>query len=290
MSKFWDRQAKVIVARDPPLEALEISTPLRIQFKVKKKPFHPPNTCEIIISNLSRETRGQLQKFGAEFELYAGYTYHLPNLPLLFRGQSRTVDHKKQGAEWNTVIQAGDGDIAYRFARVNIPWAPGTSIKDILSDLATSMRQSGIDVTTFLNQLRTGKITTSKSQFVTGFATSGNPYEEIEKILAPEGWILSIQNGELQAISSKGTTPREAVLISDQSGLIGSPTHGAPDHSGLPSQLKVHTLLLPKLNPGDTFILDTESIKGTYRAEDVLHSGDTHGHKWNTEIDTRMTL
>lgn len=290
MPKFWERQAMVRVARDPPLLALEISSPLRIQFKVKKKPYHPPNTCEITISNLSATTRGQIQKFGTEFELYAGYTYHLPNLPLVFRGQARTVDHIRHGTEWNTLIQCGDGDIAYRFANVNLPWAPGAPTKDILADLAKTLVPSGINVKQFLADLSSGKITTGKSQFVTGYAAFGNGYEEIEKILAPDGWLLTIQNGELQAVSAKGTTPRTAIVISPSTGLLKSPVHGAPDHSGLPSALKVHTLLLPQLNPNDSFILESEGTNGTYRAEDIHHEGDTHGNRWNTEINTRMLL
>jgi hypothetical protein len=290
MSRLFGRVASVLVARDTPLRPLQVGSPLRIQFKVEKQPLTPPNTAEISITNLSAESRRALQKFGALVELRAGYVDDGAHLPLLFRGDARTIDSVKRGAEWITKIQCGDGEIAYRFASVNLSFGLGTSAEVIARALAMKLQEAGVDVSAFLSQLGQHAIAFPVPQFVFGFATQGNALQELDKLIAPRGYLVSIQAGKLRVIPANGTSPKEAILIAEGSGLVASPEHGSPDRNGLPSVLKVRSLLLGALEPGDPFILKSADLNGSFRAEKVSHVGDTHGGEWTTEIEARAPV
>jgi hypothetical protein len=285
---FFGRQASITVARIDPLDAVVITTPLRFQFKITKQRYSPPNAADISITNLSEPTRAGMQKFGAQIEFRTGYDSDLPHLPVIFRGQARTVDHVRRGGEWVTRIQCGDGEMAYRFASVNKSWGPKTSIALIVKDIAAALKAAGVDVQGFLTNIDNGKIAFRAPIFAKGYATHGNAFDELVKLLAPKGYAPSIQNGELQVLKERGMSGRAAAFISPETGMLGSPEHAAPDKSGNPSLLKVSTLLLPKLLPGDPIIVrSNEFADATFTAEKIDHSGDSHGGDWKTDIEAR---
>lgn len=266
------------------LAAVVPSGGLRIQFKIEKQPLTAPNTADITITNLSPATRRQMKEYGAETELRAGYLAQEPQLPVLFRGQARTIDHVRTGAEWLTRIQCGDGEIPFRFADVAASFRPGTAAKDVAGAMADRLKEMGVDTSAFRSRLDT--LLFPLQQFVGGYATQGNALQEIQKLLG--GYQVSIQGGELRVLDPRNPSSRTAVVLSPDSGLLESPEHGSPDRNGLPSTLKVKSLLLPHLEPGDPFILAGTSTKGTFRAEKVTHTGDTHGGEWTTEIEARL--
>jgi hypothetical protein len=292
LSRLFDRRASVIFERKregatllPDTElVVQVDSPLRIQFKIEKHPFTPPNTAEITLTNLSRETRRSMEVKSPDIVVRAGYASG--PLTILFQGQARTVDHVRTGSEWNTRIQCGDGETAYRFAQATGSWQPGTSASEIAGAIADQLGEAGVDVTRFKLQLKKQQLPLVKEQFAKGYAVQGSPLQELEKLLQP-GTMLSIQSGELQAIPLAGANDRDVFRLSADSGLLGSPEHGSPDQNGLESVLKVASLLLPQMNPGDPFVVDGENIKGVYRAEKVVHVGDTHGSDWKTEIEGR---
>lgn len=312
MSTFYGRRARLVVQNNPVLSPTAdgfvgppnpppkigtvITTPLRIQFKVEKQLYTPPNTADISVTNLSGDTRKKLQQFGAVVILEAGYSdqqFFNPtdgqnHLPTLFMGTARTIDHVRKGAEWVTRIQCGDGELAYRYAQAQGSWAPGTSYAKVAGDIAEQLKPSGIDVQQFLTQLQAGQITFPEPQFPTGYAASGNALQELIKLLGTKGWAVSIQNGQLQAVAPGGRNARAAPLISQNTGMLGSPEHGTPDKNGLQSVLKVKSLLLPQLGPGDPFVVQARANSGSYVAQKVTHSGDSHGvgdDSWSTEIE-----
>jgi hypothetical protein len=294
MTWLWGRRAKIIIARQTtyvqkvPTPPIEIASPLRIEFKITKKSLKPPNLCEATIYNLSQHTRASLEQHGVYFELYAGYNAELSNLPLLFAGVARTIDHRRERSEWRTVIQSMDGDGAVRYCTINKSWGIGVTIDIILKDLALAIGDMGYNVQHFINQIPDMDL--SKMQFVTGFACFGNAIDELERLIETDGWRLSFQNNVLQAVSMIRSTTQVIPIISPTSGMIGSPSFGAPDRAGRLSQLKVKSFLLPHLNPGDTFQVDATNLKGKFWAEDIEHVGDTHGGSWFTEIATRYPI
>lgn len=321
MSRFFGRRYRLLVQQNPvlslgtpnvfvgPLQPqplpgspalgnafMVITTPLRILFKIEKNLYTPPNTADISVTNLSEHTRKALQKFGAVVILETGYQDQLffgddgqNHLPTLFNGTARTIDHVRQGKEWITRIQCGDGELAYRYSQASLSVAPGTSYADVAGKLAQTLQPAGVDVSQFMRQLLDGKFTFPREQFVSGYAVSGNALQELGKLLAPNGWAISIQDGQLQVVHGDDSTGEPAVLISEGSGMIGSPEHCTPDKNGLQSMLKVKSLLLPTLGPGDPFVIKARDNSGNYTAQKVKHSGDSHAtgdESWTTEIES----
>jgi hypothetical protein len=110
------------------------------------------------------------------------------------------------------------------------------------------------------------------------------------RILARHDLDWSIQDGKLQILAPDATRrSNEALIISQDAGMIGSPEYGAPSEKGKPPTLTVRTLLYPQITPGDKIqlITRTRTINGFFRVERVTHTGDTHGGDWQTSIECR---
>jgi hypothetical protein len=259
-------------------------TGLHVQFKVEKTPGMVPNTADISIRNLADSSRRRLKTVGALITLEAGRP---DGIGLVFKGNARTIDHVRKGADWVTHIQCGDGETAYRYAQANQSFKSGTPFKDAATYLAEQM--GGIDVSAFVQKIGSGEIAGAFTQFVNGVTLFGNAGEELERLMAAAGYQLSIQNHELTALKLTQTSS-VVVTLSPASGLIGSPEHGTPEKSGLPSILKAKCFLETRIRPGDRVNfegIEDDRITGDYRTFKVTHTGDTEAVDWYTDLELR---
>jgi hypothetical protein len=304
---LWGRRARFVIQRvgDPAPVSIalagdvsgavdrEVSASqfdgLHVRFKVEKHNLGQPNTMEAEIFNLASATRRKLMADNAFVQLFAGYQSDWPNPPMLFSGNARTIDHVRQGADWVTKVQCGDGEGSYRFGAVSKSFPKGTSSADIAAYLAGQAQLGDIDgagkprldISDFLNKAPT--LTYPKAAFVQGYAAQGNAFELLQRLLG-SGYELSIQDGELRVLQPlQGTL--NVVLLSPRSGLLGSPEHGTPTNTGLPSVLKLKCLLNPRIRPGDVVRLESAELEGNFRAQRVIHTGDLGGNDWQTEIE-----
>jgi hypothetical protein len=255
-------------------------TDLRIQFKVHRSLTKNPNQCDITITNLSGPSRTDLETKPLLVKLEAGYVNDA--LRLLYTGDLRFAMTKEQGANWETLLQLGDGDCMHRWARVNKSYGPNTSVRTILRDCARSM---GFDLPKNLEGDK------SLDQVVaTGRTSHGPSRDELTKLLAPYGYTYSIQNGVLRVLRENDVAPGSAIPIGEEYGMIGTPEFGTPPKSGKPPHMTVHMLLYPELSPGATVQLKSKVKNGLFRIETVRHEGDTHGNghrSWVTQIEIK---
>lgn len=267
-------------------------TDLRVQFKIKKTLKKEPNTAEISISNLNQNHRAQLQSKKPKIIVEAGYA---GNLAQIFSGNSRYVDQIKDGADWVTKVQCGDGELAYKYRRVAAAFAPGTAVSDVASSIAKGL---GLTV------VGGDHLKTISEQFLQGYSAFGKAATELDRLLAGRGLEWSIQDGQLQILPVDGTTKDSVVLLSPGTGLVGSPEHGNPEkqvpltpdqyvvlgHKKKgPAILKVKSLLQPLLRPGRRVQVQARGIKGLFRIQTVTHTGDTHGGDWYSELECLPT-
>lgn len=247
---------------------------LRVQFKIKKTSRKEPNTAEVTIFNLSEQSRAGLKR-GAKLIVEAGYS---TSISQLFSGDARLVDHAHEGPSWLTKIQCGDGERAYRYAVVNESFIPGTSVADVFARVADS---TGLDVADAVRTVRA----TIKEQFTQGYTAFGRGSLEIDRLLKGRGIEWSIQDGRLQVLLDDTATRDSAVLLSPDTGLVGSPEHGSPETKKKPQVLKVKSLLQPSLRPGRRVRVESEAITGDFRVLTVTHQGDTHGGDFYSECE-----
>lgn len=288
MPRLFKRGCAVTVARplsenqlnvvDLPPNAMVIEN-LRVTFKVEKHLSKDPNTAEVCVYNLSEHSRGDLQRVPLYVRIDAGYDGQLQRL---FTGDLRPGSGKstRQGVDWETRLELGDGERAFRFARVSRSYRAGIDARTAVVEIAKAMGA----VVTFTSD--TAKLL--RAQYAGGLTLQGPAHRELSRILAPHGLEWSIQDGRLQVIHTQEVRPDTAIVVSQGTGMIGVPEFGTPERKGAPPLLTVRTLLNPQLTPGGRISLESESIRGVFRIERVTHVGDTHGDDWHSEIEGKQ--
>jgi hypothetical protein len=247
---------------------------LRMSFNIVKSTGRHPNTSQISVWNLAKDSRAAMALKGAKVILEAGYEGQSMQV---FNGDARTIDHHLEGPDWVTKIQCGDGEKAYQLARVSKSFKGGTSVGQVLRHFIDAL---GINPGNSLKE-----IAGIKEQFVHGYTAHGQAATEMDRLLKSYGYEWSIQDGRLQVIPKGKTTADSVVSLSPDTGLVGSPELGNKDKQKKHAVLKAKALLQPSLSPGRRFELQSREHHGLFRVEQVTHKGDTHGGEWYSEIE-----
>lgn len=253
-------------------------TKLRIQVKIEKNLSGDPNTCEVTITNLNEGERADIVKKPLIVRIDAGYVEN-GGARHLFTGDLRYGYSKRNGADWETVLQLGDGSRAFAGARISRTYRKGTSLMVALRDAA-----AGIGVGLPPNIEASSEL---QAQFPSGRSIHGNAVLEMEKLLAPYGYSCSFQDGRLQILTDESVRADQAYLITQATGLVGSPEIGAPPKDGSAPILTFQTLLYPQITPGGKCDVREEGLDGIFRAERVTHTLDSHGQPWTTEVEAK---
>jgi hypothetical protein len=252
---------------------------LHLRFKVTKTLTGDANTADISVFNLSTSSRAAIPAANIPVILVAGYK---DATEVIFAGDVRTVDHKREGADWVTHLRAGDGEACFERAYCVKSFGPGTELSGVLDYIAGQM---GISVKDAVQKIRTGGIATVVSTYLQGVSLQGRAVRELDRVTKAAGVEWSIQDGTLQLLEPGKTTNDPAVLLSPKTGLIASPDHGKPQRPGEPSYLKAKSLLNGGLRPGRAVQLDSEGHRGgQYRVQKVEHQGELDGPSWYSEV------
>lgn len=267
--KLFGRRARITIG------ALQ-SEDLRVVFRAKKSLSKEPNTCEVTIYNLSADSRAKIQRRGDVLTLEAGYE----DLGTLFSGNTDTGTHERAGPDWLTKLHCGDGEQAYQHTRISMGFKPGTRAADVVKAVGKQLLNGGIDVAAALNLNLPG-------EFSQGYAVQGNAAQELDKLLKGRGYEWSIQDGKLQILQTDRPT-NVLVVLSESSGLIGSPTWATPEKGSdsspaKPRTIKFKSLLNHLIRPGCRLRISSQQIKTDVRVTELTHSGDTSGQDWYTE-------
>lgn len=248
---------------------------MRVQFTIKKTSEKEPNTGEIVVTNLAESTRHAVAQKGVTVTVDAGY--EATGITRIFRGDARSVDHIRQGADWETTFKCGDGERGYRHARLNESFAPNTSAADIAERLIES---SAFEVGSNIAQIAPAMT----KIFQHGYSVTGSSTRSLDRLLKAIGFAWSIQDGAIIIRKIGDPAPKDHIpVISPTSGLIGSPEFGAPEHKKKPALLKFKSLLIPT-KPGRSVELSCERYHGLVELHKVHIQGDTHGGDWYTEM------
>jgi hypothetical protein len=247
-----------------------VVTDLRVRFKISKTLRKEPNHSKVEVYNLNETSRGQLQTKGERVWLEAGYG---TTLAQLFVGDVRFVDHVKEGADWISKFELGDGERAYAHGRVNASFKKGTTKADILKKLVAQSGWETGNVADFYASLG--------QKALSGYVAWGNANREIDRLLTAAGLTFSVQDGAVQILPLTGYTPQSAVLVDEDHGMVGAPEFGSAPTKGKKRTLKVRTLLNPQiLKPGQRIMLKAKVHTGTLVIQKLEFDGDTFGDDW----------
>jgi hypothetical protein len=290
-NKLFDRVYRLLVGKKGDSKGLEI-TELRIQFEIEKTAKKNPNKSSIKIYNLTRATREMLEKPDTRCVLYAGYKNGDGAL-LLFQGAVTFAWSKYDLPDIVTEFELGDGAPEIRDTTISVGYDKGIKSTQVLNDVAKKM---GTPLT--LPSDAPTRV------WANGLSHHGSARSLLDKVTKGTGLEWSIQNGNLQVIKSGMVTTRQGIVLSADSGLIGSPererkskdgTAEVTDTSTKKVDVKkaqkhydgwsVKTLLLPQLNPGDRVKLEARDVNGIFRIQELKHRGDSDASgDWQTEM------
>lgn len=273
-----------------------VVTELDIDFNVMRTLAKDPNTAEIHVKNLSEDTRASIeQRASSNVSLEAGYK---DGMSLIFNGDLRNANTVREGANIITTIQSGDGEKNNKKRRISKSYAPGTPIRQAISDLANAL---GVGLGN-INRIPNVEFPRAGAVFPTGTVVDGNAADELELLLRSAGLEYSIQDGALQVVSRKQSLKGTAVVLSPSSGLLGGASVGS---DGI---LKCRTLMIPDVFPGRKIqpksIEVSEDIRniqsrgkgrkhlegfsGVFRAHTCEYVGDTTSDSdWTIEIQAQ---
>jgi hypothetical protein len=277
---LFGRRVKLIIAAPLASDFNTISAQtteivdMRVVFKVTKTLSKDPNSAEIKVYNLSDATRAGLAGKGAKVLLQAGYDQTLAQV---FLGDARFIESKREGVEWVTTFECGDGARSYQHARVSESFAGGVSVSDVVSKIGAA---TGLDVGNL-----SGVAPSLTGQYTQGYTAHGPAYKELEKVLKAAGYELSTQDGTLQVLAPGETTTEPVVILDSDSGLIGSPEMGSAEKKGGKAVLSAKSLLQPFFRPGRRVRVKSRQYSGDFKAVKVEHEGDTAGGNWYSNLE-----
>lgn len=246
---------------------------LRCAFSVERDTSTDPNSAEFVVYNLTASNRKEL---AATENVYVRFSAgYVGDLNLIFDGWLRRVEVIKDGAEWLTRVSAGDGEGKIVSSRAHLTFRKGALVRDVLAQLVTAMGGDGAAVAPNL------PIALMSRTIPHGFAIAGNARQCLGQACANLGLEWSAQNGSIVVLEKgRARNTLDVPLISPDTGLLGSPRHDKPN------TVICSTVLLPGLQPGDAFRLESRSMTGDFRVEKSVHHGDTHeGDAWGIEIE-----
>jgi hypothetical protein len=241
---------------------------LDIAFEIEKDLSPEPNPCSIEIYNLRANNRAILSGYErVPVLLRAGYK---DQLGIIFLGDMVSCTHQKVGPDWKTLLTTGDGVTALQTARIKKSFAKGTPVKTVIKELVEQMNlPSG-------NALKQLEILTEKLE--RAFTVSGNPMDELCRILRQFGYGASVQNKSLQILKQGLSLQKEAINLTPASGLKEMPELGSN------KTIQVQSVLIPELLPGQLVHIESNVFKGFATIQNVRFEGANFGDAWSADM------
>lgn len=276
------------VQMSDPFQTDKASISLKVTFNVEKNSNKDPNRAEVTIYNLNPANRRTLQQgnlvaqarreppltYEWPLEIEAGYVGSIEGL---FKGNITFANSRKESTTWVTDIECGDGEDNYRSARMSKSYGPGTPVIAVIYD-AIVVLGIGPGNLSVLTAIAPRKVFTT---FKKGVSVSGQVVDILDKYVSSMGFQWSIQDGQLQFLRPKQTTLEEVVLLTKETGLIGSPEQGED------GTVTVKSLLQGKLKPGRRVVIKSQMVVGMFKIDKVNHYGDTWGGDWYSEVEAK---
>ena len=262
MDRLWQRYIAVTIGTKGGGEAVKFDG-LRIVFQVEKTSESTANTAKISVYNLGGRGRALAEKEKTIVILEVGYG---GGIEQLFYGDITRAYISRQGADWVTTMECGDGSEALRSAHIDKSYAPGTDLKQVINDVAQGLVDRGKVVMGSLLGIES-----EKAQG--GISLSGRNKTILDELTAKQGLEWSVQDNVLQILPKDQDSGLQAVLLTPETGLVGSPVKREVD-GGLGVEFKA--LIQPRLTPGRMVRIESREVDGDYKLVEVKFAGDTH--------------
>lgn len=275
MTRLFGRSARIVIETiELVVDPTALGSSLDVAFSVERSLKPEPNTAEIQVWNLNEDHRARLEELErVPATIEAGYE---EQTALLFSGSLRTVFTVREGADLLTTLQSGDGEKEYQQSRVNLSIAPATPNTSVLEQITKALGISQGNLSTV-----SALLAASPPLLPQGGVLSGSASQIMTRVTQSLGFEWSIQDGALQLLQVSAPLQGTAVLLTPNTGLVGSPS---VDSEGI---LTAQSLLIPDIFPGRLLVLESERLSGNYRVEKCAYSGNTAAADWYIDIEAK---
>lgn len=251
---------------------------MRIEFEIERNLTKNPNTCDVTITNLSEASRAEFSRKPLLINLEAGYD---GINRLMFVGDLHYAASEQKGTDWSTLLQMGDGDRIHHSAKVSKSYNGTVTAKQVLRDICKSFGQdlpANVEAATDLDVRLEG-----------GTISFGRVRDELTSILAPYGYSWSFQNGKVQILKDTEANRNGVFVISEETGMIGTPEFGSTPRSGKPPHMTVNMFLFPEILPGSRVKVISKALAdgNIFKVISTKHRGDTHAGDWFTTLEIK---
>lgn len=284
MSQQWIRKISAKVA------GTEYNS-LRIRFKVEQASVQRPNALHLTVTNPEPNKAKSLIKEKAPVELSAGYE---SNCGLIFKGTAIQIRYARENPTDTFMgVVATGGDMPYNFGVVSKTLAAGHTWRDQIDHVLEVFKPFGV-TEGFISDLGNQKMPRGRTLF-------GMARDAMRHIAASTGSTWWIDNDKLYVVKNTDAVPGQAIVLNSSTGLIGMAEQTIDG-------VVAKCLLNPNIKPKTIIKIDQKSISpavfspdytaakandiipsiaedGFYRAEVVMHEGDTHGGAWYTSFN-----
>lgn len=285
---LFDRRVKVTV------DTIEFDA-LDCEFKIEKSIKPEPNTCDLVIYNLTQDHQAQLEQLGQRpkgkslsgvagakttkaqkaalatkgipCRIEAGYA---SGTSLVWLGDLRTVQTVRDGPDWVTQLSSGDGEKAWQNARLHVSYGPKTSIDTALRAIVRALGVGEGNLSKVVSKLQQA----GSAIYPIGCVVSAAASRQLTDFARSAQLEVTVQDGALQFTDIGAAIGGQALRLTRDTGLVDSPT---VDNNGL---LTARMLMIPDVRIGALVTVDAERIKGTYRIQKAVWSGDTAATNW----------
>ena len=253
-------------------------SPLKIRFEIDKNMYGTsPNHSKVELFNLATQTRQNIKK-GYLVQLQAGYNNLIGTI---FTGNVFISKSDRNGPDIITSLECLDGGSTIVYARLDKSYGAGTTLVQILNDVAQAM-----SVATSYNPVGVNAgvaVGIPNIVFNNGFHAIGPCKDTLTKLLKRTGLEWTVQDGNLNIIPKTNYDGNTAIVVSSQTGMIG-----------VPSQNEYFTqftaLLNPQLVPGALvqLISENEALNGFYKIRRSKFEGDSYDNKWQVSCEATI--
>lgn len=254
MTTQFKRVVRVIVG--PPGQEGRVIEGLRISFEVIKADGFAINSAKVKIYNASDDTIAVMSTRDASIQVFAGYR---EQVGLIFLGTVTRVTASRQGADRVIEVESADG-----FANIGKPAAltikGGASLKDAFGPLAGIAGQAldfaGVNPDEAIPAPR-------------GVTLSGPVYGQINRIARLNRLDWTVEDDRIVIVRRGESTQLPALVITPDTGLIGSPKPGEA------RRVEVKMLLNPGARLRRIIQLESRDISGWFLIRRIKHVGDS---------------
>ena len=216
---------------------------LKIAFSITKTADSNANPGRVTITNLSKNTRDRLKDDGLVYKLRAGYAglNEIPLIKEISSGDVLDISTQRSGTEIVTNFKIGEGTKALAEKTLDKSFAEGVSVGAIIDEFANALEVTKGAIEGITDQV-----------FNSGYSSTGKVKDRLDELTSKQGLEWSVQNGELIILPEDGKTTEEAVLLTQESGLLKAfrEKKSKPGQAALADVIRFSCLLNPDIKVG----------------------------------------